>query len=61
MSKGERQENLGDMVRAAALEGAKLGVPLIMPWRMEANQDDPHKGLDVCGCGVCPDDGQEPT
>jgi hypothetical protein len=61
MPTGETQENLHDIFRAAALEGAKPGVPVMIPWRMEANQDHPHKSLDVCGCGFCPDDGQEPT
>ncbi len=61
MPTGETQENLDDIFRAAALEGAKPGVPVMIPWRMEANQDHPHKSLDVCGCGFCPDDDQEPT
>ena len=59
MSTGETHRNLGDIVGAAALEGTKPGVPVIMPWRMEANQDHPHKSLDICGCGFCPDDDQE--
>jgi len=51
--------NLGDIIRAAALEGAKPRVPVIIPWRMEANQDHPHKGLEQCGCAFCPGDDQE--
>jgi hypothetical protein len=62
MSTTETYRNLGDIFRAAALEGAKPGVPVIMPWRMDANQDHPHKGFDECGCGFCPDDdGRETT
>jgi hypothetical protein len=62
MSIGETNRNLGDIVRAAALAGATPGVPVIMPWRMNANQDDTHKGLDDCGCAFCPDDdGRETT
>ncbi len=62
MSTGETNRNLGDIVRAAMLEGAKPGVTVIMPWRMNANQDHPHKGLEQCGCAFCPDDdGRETT
>jgi hypothetical protein len=62
MSTGETHRNLGDIVRAATLEGAKPGVPVIIPWRMDANQDRPHQGLDECGCAFCPgDDGRETT
>jgi hypothetical protein len=62
MSTGETHRNLGDIVRAAALNGAKPGVTAIMPWRMDANQDHQHRGLDGCGCGFCPDDeGRETT
>ena len=59
MSTGETHRNLGDIVRAAALEGAEHGVTVIIPWRMDANQD--HLHLDDCGCGFCPDDDQETT
>jgi hypothetical protein len=61
MSTGETHRNLGDILSAAALEGANYGVPVIIPWRMEANQDHPHKGLEQCGCAFCPDDDQETT
>jgi len=61
MSTVETNRNLGDIFRAAALEGAKPGVPVIIPWRMDANQDHSHKGLEDCGCGFCPDDDQETT
>jgi hypothetical protein len=58
MSTGETHRNLGDIFRAATLEGAKPGVTVIMPWRMNANQD---KGFDGCGCAFCPGDDQETT
>ena len=58
MSTGETHRNLGNIVRAA-LECAEPGVPVIIPWRMEANQDHPHKSLDVCGCGFCPDEPED--
>jgi len=61
MSTAETHRNLGDIFRAAALEGAKPRVPVIIPWRMEANQNHLHKGLADCGCGFCPDDGPETT
>ena len=62
MSTAETHRNLGDIFRAAALEGSKPRVPVIIPWRMEANQDQMHKGLADCGCGYCPDDdGRETT
>jgi hypothetical protein len=59
MSAGETQRNLGEIVRAAAREGAKPGVPFILPWRMDASQENLHKGLEECGCGFCPDDEQQ--
>jgi hypothetical protein len=52
--------NLGDIVKAGALEDAKRG-PFISPWRMNANPDNLHEGLEECGCGFCPDDDREPT
>ncbi len=61
MSTGETNRNLGDIFRAAALAGAKPRVTAIMPWRMNANQDHPHKSLDQCGCAFCPGDDQETT
>jgi len=61
MSTGETSRSLGDIFRGAALECAKPGAPVIVPWRMVANQDHPHKGLADCGCGFCPDDDQEAT
>jgi hypothetical protein len=61
MSTGETYGNVSEIVRVASLEGAKPGVPFILPWRMDANQDHLHKGLEECGCGFCPDDDQETT
>jgi hypothetical protein len=57
----ETNRSLGDTFRGAALECAKPGVPLIVPWRMDANQHPPHKGFDGCGCGFCPGDDPETT
>ena len=56
MSIGETHRNLGEIVRAAALGRAKPGVTFVLPWRLDANQDHLHKGLEECGCGFCPDD-----
>jgi hypothetical protein len=61
MSAGETDQNLGKIVRAAALECSKPGVTFILPWRMVANQDHLHKNLGDCGCGFCPDDDQQRT
>jgi hypothetical protein len=61
MSTGETNRSLGDTFRGAALEYAKLAVPAIVPWRMEANLNHPHKGHEQCGCAFCPDDDQETT
>jgi hypothetical protein len=61
MLTGEMNRSLGDIFRCAALEGAKPGVPVIVPWRMEANKDRPPKGLEGCGCAFCPGDDQETT
>jgi hypothetical protein len=61
MSTGETQRNLSEIVRAGALDCAKPAVTFILPWRMDANQDHLHKGLEECGCGFCPDDDQETT
>jgi hypothetical protein len=63
MSTRETHRNLGDIFRAAAaLESDKPGVPVIMPWRMNTNQEHLHNGLDDCGCAFCPDDdGRETT
>jgi hypothetical protein len=48
---------VGETARAAALECAELGVPLISPWRMDVtNKDHLHRGLEECGCGFCPDE-----
>jgi hypothetical protein len=60
MSIGETDGNLGEIVRAAALERAKAGLTFILPWRMDANQDHLDKGLEECGCGFCPDDEKQP-
>jgi hypothetical protein len=61
MSTEETHRNRSEIVAAAALEGAKPGVPFILPWRMDANQVHLHEGLEECGCGFCPDDDQETT
>lgn len=51
--------DLDEVVRAVALAGSKPGAPFIAPWRLDANKDHPHEGLEQCGCGFCPDDDQE--
>jgi hypothetical protein len=56
MSTEETQRSLSEVVRAAALDFAKPAVTFILPWRMDVNQDQLHKGLEECGCGFCPDD-----
>jgi hypothetical protein len=62
MSAGETQHrDLGDMVRAATLERAKPGGPIIVPWRINANQDHLQKDPNECGCGFCPDDDSRET
>jgi hypothetical protein len=61
MSTGETRQDFSEIVTAAALDGAKPRVPFILPWRMDANQDHLHEGLEECGCGFCPDDEQETT
>jgi hypothetical protein len=59
MATEELHRNLGEIVRAGALGGVKRGTAFILPWRVDANQDHLHKGLEECGCGFCPDDDQE--
>jgi hypothetical protein len=61
MSTGETRRDFSEIVAAAALDGAKPRVRFILPWRMEANQEHLHKGLEECGCGFCPDDEQKST
>jgi hypothetical protein len=61
MSTEETDRNLGEILRAATLKRAEPGATFILPWRMDANQDHLHKGLEECGCGFCPDDDQETT
>jgi hypothetical protein len=61
MSTGETRRDFSEIVAAAALDGAKPRVSFILPWRMEANQEHLHKGLEECGCGFCPDDEQKST
>jgi hypothetical protein len=61
MSTRETRRDFSEIVTAAGLEGAKPGVPFILPWRMDANQENLHQGLEECGCGFCPDDDGETT
>jgi hypothetical protein len=61
MSTEETRRDFSEIVAPAAREGAKPGVTFILPWRMDANQEHLHKGLEQCGCGFCPDDDQETT
>jgi hypothetical protein len=61
MATEKMRRNPGEIVRAGALEGAKRGGCFILPWRMNANQDNLREGLEECGCGFCPDDHREPT
>jgi hypothetical protein len=56
MPTGETHRNLCEIVKDAALKGAKPGGTFILPWRMDSNQDHLHKGFEECGCGFCPDD-----
>jgi hypothetical protein len=60
MSTANPRRDPGEIVTGAALEGAKPGVPFILPWRMDPNQEHLHEALEECGCGFCPDDGKEP-
>jgi hypothetical protein len=61
MSTGETQRNPSEIVRAAALDYAEPAVTFILPWRMDANQDHLHKGIEQCGCGFCPDEERRTT
>jgi hypothetical protein len=62
MSTGETHRNIAEIFTAAALDHVKPRAMLIAPWRIDANQDNLHKGLDECGCAFCPDDdGKDPT
>ena len=61
MSTAETRRDHSEIVTGAVLRGAKPGVNFILPWRMDANQEHLHKGLEQCGCGFCPDDEQETT
>jgi hypothetical protein len=61
MATEEMHRNLGEIVRAGRLEGAKGGTPFILPWRMDANQNSLYEGLEECGCGFCPDDDRQTT
>ena len=56
---GETQRKLGEIVRASVSDCAKPGATFILPWRIEAIQDDLYKGLEECGCGFCPDDDRD--
>jgi hypothetical protein len=52
-------QNTWDHVKAEALKYAEPGATWIMPWRMEANKDQLHKGLEICGCACCPDEPED--
>jgi len=54
MSIVETHRNLDDVVRAAALECGKPEAAMMVRWRVEANQDHLHKGLEQCGCAFSP-------
>jgi len=56
MSTRETHRNLDDIVTAAASECAKAGGPVIVPWRLGADQAPLRNGLEDCGCGFAPDD-----
>jgi hypothetical protein len=56
MSSGELHQNLVEPVKAAVEGCAKPRMTFILQWRMEASQNDVHKGFEECGCGFCPDD-----
>jgi hypothetical protein len=46
-----KHDDLAERIRAVH------GQRLIVPWRMDANQDVWHAlGLDECGCGISGDD-----
>jgi hypothetical protein len=60
MSCGEAQRNLREIVRAAALEDPRPGGRFVLPWRMNGDQEQLHKGSEECGCGFCPDDEKNP-
>ena len=64
MSIGETHRNLDDFVKAAAVECGKPGAALMVPWRIETNQDHFHNGLEQCGCAFSPggktDDDERP-
>ena len=55
MASGEMHQNIGDIMRTAS-ECAKGGEPVLIPWRIEANQDRLHQGLTLCGCAFTPDE-----
>jgi hypothetical protein len=59
MAAGETHHNIGDMIRTAASEGTKAGAPMLVPWRIEANQDHLYKGLELCGCAFAPDEPED--
>jgi hypothetical protein len=52
----ETYGNLDEIVSAAAMSGIKPGALFIAPWRLGANQDHLHEGLEQCGCAFCPDE-----
>jgi hypothetical protein len=59
MSIGETHRNLDDFVKAAAVECGKPGAAMMVPWRIEANQDHLHEGLEQCGCAFSPDEPED--
>lgn len=59
-TEANKHDDLAERIRAVVLaqqDGAEHGQRLIVPWRMDANQDVRHAlGLDECGCGISGDD-----
>jgi hypothetical protein len=55
MATAETHQSLDDTMRSAS-ESMKAGAPVLLPWRMEANQDYLYAGLAVCGCAFTPDE-----
>jgi hypothetical protein len=53
------RSDIKEFFTTAAIEFAKPGAAfLVMPWRVDTNQDS-LKCLDECGCAFCPDDEQK--
>ncbi len=56
MSNEETSRDLSEIIGPAASDCAKPSGPVIVPWRMDANQDHALRYLEDCGCGFAPDD-----